>query len=82
MAIPFMTLLLPKECAIGSMAVIWTHGIPSLSISFVIAAPQRVQDPQVETIIAAVTSASLSCLAMSRPKPSAFTSDAPVPTVE
>lgn len=80
-ASPCMILLLPNVCAIGSIAVICAHAIPERSTSFVIAAPQRVHEPQVETIIAASTPASLSFSAMERPKASPLSRDAPVPDV-
>ena len=81
MASPWMILLLPKVCAIGSIAVICAQGMPERSISLVIAAPQRVQDPQVETIIAASTPALFSFSAIDRPKASPFNKEAPVPDV-
>ena len=81
MASPWMILLLPKVCAIGSIAVLCAQGMPERSISLVIAAPQRVQDPQVETIIAASTPALFSFSAIDRPKASPFNKEAPVPDV-
>jgi hypothetical protein len=76
-----MTRLLPKVFAMGGIEVMCAHGIPERSTSFVIAAPQRVQDPHVETMIAASTPALFNREAISRPKPSAFRREAPVPTV-
>ena len=73
--------LLPNVSAMGSMAVMCAQGMPERSTSLVIAAPQRVQEPQVETMIAASTPASLNREAMSRPKASPLISDAPVPAV-
>ena len=58
-----------------------TIGIPYLSISFTIVAPQRVQVPQVEVRIAASTPASLSSLPISEPKVIEFPTDVPVPVV-
>ena len=81
MASPWMILLLPNVCAIGSIAVICAQGIPERSTSLVIAAPQRVQDPQVETMIAASTPALFSISAIARPKASPFSREAPVPEV-
>ena len=81
MAYPWVIRLLPKVSAIGSMAVMCAQGMPERSTSLVIAAPQRVQDPQVETIMAASTPASFSMEAMSRPKASPLINDAPVPAV-
>ncbi len=80
-ATPWTTRLLPNVWAIGSIAVIWAQGIPLRSTSLVIAAPQRVHEPQVETMIAASTPALLSVSAMPRPKASPLSSDAPVPAV-
>lgn len=81
-AVPWTTRLLPNVCAMGSIAVMWAQGIPRRSTSFVIADPQRVHDPQVETMIAASTPAAVSMPAMLRPNASPVASGAPVPTVE
>ena len=43
-----MTLFEPTVRAIGVIVEIWTAGMPTFSISFSIAAPQRVLVPQVE----------------------------------
>lgn len=77
-----MTLLLPKVLAIGTIAVMWAQGMPERSTSLVIAAPQRVHEPQVDTIMAASTPASFSMPAIAFPNASPFVSEAPVPTVE
>lgn len=81
MASPWTILLLPNVCAIGSIAVMCAQAMPERSTSFVIADPQRVQDPQVETMIAASTPALLSIPAIARPNASPFIRDAPVPDV-
>jgi hypothetical protein len=46
---------------------IWVTGISSFSISLLIAAPQRVLEPQVDVRITPVTPAALSRAAMSWP---------------
>ena len=51
-------LFVPTVIATGTKLHICTIGIPDFSISFTIVAPQRVQVPQVETIIHASTPAS------------------------
>ena len=81
MASPWTILLLPKVCAIGSIAVMCAQGMPERSTSFVIADPQRVHDPQVETMRAASTPAFWSISAIARPNASPLIKDAPVPAV-
>jgi len=76
-----MILLLPNVFAIGSMAVICATGIPVLSISLVIAAPQRVHDPQVETNRTASILFLCRLSAIDFPNNSPFLKDAPVPVV-
>ncbi len=48
MLVPFTIRFEPTISAIGVILAICTTGIPILSISFTIAAPQRVLVPQVE----------------------------------
>ncbi len=64
MAIAGTILIAPTVLEIGTMVQIWTVGIPALSISFAIVAPQRVLDPQVEVRMTASTPSSLSFSAM------------------
>lgn len=71
----------PTVLEIGTMVQIWTAGIPALSISLAIVAPQRVQVPQVEVMITACTPSLTSSLAISRAKRPAFATDVPFPTV-
>ncbi len=47
----------PTSFATGIIVQIWATGILSVSISLLIAAPQRVLDPQVEVRITPVTPA-------------------------
>ena len=42
----------PTDCVIGTMVHKCTHGIPASSIALTIVAPQRVQVPHAEVIIA------------------------------
>ena len=65
--IPGTMRLLPVTWAIGGKAVIWTMGMPALSISFTIVAPQRVQLPHVLTKIAPSTCSAWRTWAISRP---------------
>jgi len=74
-------LLAPIVSDIGTTVHICTTGIPALSISFTIVAPQRVQVPQVDVKITAPTPSALSLLTKSSPKPLAFPTDVPVPVV-
>ena len=64
---PNIILLAPTFCAIDVKPVICAVGMPTLSNSFVIVAPQRVQVPQVVVISAALTPAFLSSSAMDLP---------------
>lgn len=54
---PKTILFAPTLKAIDVKAVTWAFGIPALSSSFDIVAPQRVQVPQVVVRIAAITPA-------------------------
>ena len=74
-------LLAPIVSDIGTTVHIWTTGIPALSISLTIVAPQRVQVPQVDVSITAPTPSSTNFLEKSSPKLFAFPTDVPVPVV-
>ena len=75
-------LFAPTVCEIGIIVQIWTIGIPALSISFTIVAPQRVQVPQVDVRITASTPSDLSFAAISSPNLFEFATGVPLPTVE
>lgn len=60
MAMVGTILLAPTVMEIGVTVHIWTTGMPALSISLTIVAPQRVQVPQVEVMITASTPAASS----------------------
>lgn len=66
---------------IGTTVHICTTGIPTLSISFTMVAPQRVQVPHVDVSITAPTPSSTSFLPNSSPNPFALPTDVPVPVV-
>ena len=66
----------PTSFATGIMVQICATGISSFSISLLIAAPQRVLEPQVEVRITPVTPAFFSWLAISRPMRVAFSTAA------
>jgi hypothetical protein len=72
----------PTSLATGIMVQICVTGIFSFSISLLIAAPQRVLEPQVEVRITPVTPASFNRPAMSRPIRVAFSTAAWAPPVE
>ena len=57
----------PTSFATGIIVQICVTGISSFSISLLIAAPQRVLEPQVEVRITPVTPAAFSCSAISLP---------------
>lgn len=82
MAIAGIILLAPTVLEIGVTVQIWATGKPARSISFAIVAPQRVQVPQVEVRMTAVTPSASSCLPISVPKTSALPTEVPVPVVE
>jgi hypothetical protein len=67
--------------ATGVIVHTWAVGMPILSNSFVIAAPQRVLDPQVEVKITALTPSALSCSAISFPNFCEFARLAATPAV-
>ncbi len=81
MATAGIILLAPTVRDMGTTVHTWTTGIPALSISFTIVAPQRVQVPQVEVSITASTPSDLSSLANSSANFLAFPTDVPLPTV-
>jgi hypothetical protein len=64
---PLMILMEPIIEATGVIVQIWAVGIQHFSNSFVIAAPQRVLEPQVEVKIAPSTPSAVSCFAISIP---------------
>ena len=74
--------LAPTVSEIGTTVHICTTGMPALSISFTIVAPQRVQVPQVDVSIAHSTSSLIRVLAISVANFFAFATDVPLPTVE
>ena len=71
----------PTVVATGIKLHICTIGIPALSISFTIVAPQRVQVPQVEVSITPSTPASFNSFPISSPKTMEFPTAVPVPVV-
>ena len=73
--------LAPTVCEIGTMVQMWTAKMPSLSISFAIVAPQRVQEPQVELMMTAFTPSCLRFSAISRANSLALETVVPFPTV-
>lgn len=66
----------PTSFATGIIVQICVTGISSLSISLLIAAPQRVLEPQVEVRITPVTPAAFKRWAMSWPMRVAFSTAA------
>ena len=74
-------LFAPTVSDIGTTVHTWTTGIPALSISFTIVAPQRVQVPHVEVRITALTQSSIRFLTMPSANPLAFATEVPFPTV-
>ncbi len=81
MAIAGTILFAPTVIEIGVTVHTWTTGMPALSISFTIVAPQRVQVPQVEVRITASTPASFSLGAYSSANFFAEATAVPFPTV-
>ncbi|SEM23118.1 hypothetical protein SAMN04489760_10772 [Syntrophus gentianae] len=71
----------PTVREMGTTVQIWTAGIPALSISLAIVAPQRVQVPQVEVISTARTPSRIRSRAISRANCPALATDVPFPTV-
>lgn len=74
-------LLAPTVKDIGTTVHICTTGIPALSISFTIVAPQRVQVPQVDVRITASTPSANNSLEKFSANPLAFLTAVPLPTV-
>ena len=74
-------LLAPTVIEMGVTVHICTTGMPALSISFTIVAPQRVQVPQVEVMMTAFTPACRSFCAYSAANFFALATDVPLPTV-
>jgi len=62
---PRIILLEPTICATGVIEHIWAVGIPTLSISFTIVAPQRVDVPQVDVNITPETPSARRSVAIS-----------------
>lgn len=81
MAIAGTILFAPTDMEIGVTVQICTAGMPTESISFTIAAPQRVHVPQADVRIAPSTFASKSSLAISKPNFKAFFVAIPFPEV-
>ena len=73
-------LFAPTVSEIGTIVHMWTTG-NLRSISLTIVAPQRVQVPQVDVNITAVTPSATSLSAISAPKRFAFATAVPLPTV-
>ena len=72
----------PTSLATGIMVQICVTGISSFSISLLIAAPQRVLEPQVEVSITPLTPAAFNWSAICRPICVAFSTAAWAPPVE
>lgn len=81
MAIAGTILIAPTVFEIGVTVQICAAGIPILSISLTIVAPQRVQVPQVLVIITPFTSAFFNSLAISFPILVASATDVEFPVV-
>ena len=79
--IAMTTRLEPTMKATGVIAHTWATGSPTLSISLVSAAPQRVLVPQVEVRITPDTPSDLSSRAMSCPILLAFSTVVATPVV-
>ena len=78
---PVMMRLEPTIFATGVMAHTWAVGMPTLSISFVSAAPQRVLVPQVEVRIPPETPAAFNSAAISLPIRREFSTVVATPVV-
>ena len=74
-------LLAPTVSEIGTTVQMCTTGMPALSISLTIVAPQRVQVPQVEVSITASTLSATSSLAKVAAYFFALATDVPLPVV-
>jgi len=71
----------PTVREMGTIVQTWTVGMPALSSSFTIVAPQRVQVPQVDVRITACTPSAISSLAIAWAYFLALATDVPLPTV-
>ncbi len=71
----------PTVNEIGTTVHMCTTGIPALSISFTIVAPQRVQVPQVDVSITASTPSANKSFANSSANAFEFLTAVPLPTV-
>lgn len=71
----------PTSRATGTKVQIWVTGMPSFSISVLIAAPQRVLEPHVEVRMTPWTPAACRRPAISRPMRPAFSIAAWAPPV-
>ena len=74
-------LFAPTDSEIVVMVAICTMGMPYLSISFTIVAPQRVQVPQVEVRITPSTPAAFNSAPIWVPNSLALLTAVPVPVV-
>lgn len=81
MAMAGTILLAPTVLEMGTIVHTCTAGIPALSISFAIVAPQRVHVPQVELRMTAWTPSRMRSLAISWANPFALATAVPLPTV-
>jgi hypothetical protein len=81
MAMAGIILFAPTVFEIGTMLQMWTTGMPALSISFAIVAPQRVQEPQVELMMTAITPSRTRSLTISWANCLALATEVPFPTV-
>jgi len=73
--------LAPTDVEIVVIVAIWTIGMPYLSISLTIVAPQRVQVPQVLVRTTASTPAAFNCAPISTPNLTELATAVPVPVV-
>ena len=80
-AIAGTILFAPTVKEIGTTVQIWTTGMPALSISFTIVAPQRVQVPHVLVRITASTPSATNSFANVDAYFFAFATEVPLPTV-
>jgi len=81
MAIVGTILLAPTDFEIVVIVAMCTMGIPYLSISFTMVAPQRVHVPQVDVSITPSTPACFNSAPISFPNLTEFVTDVPVPVV-
>ena len=81
MAMAGTILFAPTVREMGTMVQMCTTGRPARSISLTIVAPQRVQVPQVEVRMTAVTPSAMSLRAISSAKRFELATAVPLPTV-